>query len=246
MPTATPTPEPTVPTVTTVTVPTVPTVAEAPPAAQVGEPRQGRRSRGGTFGSRPPIRHPPRSSRPRSSLRAASSPLDDDVEDDIALADDRTGAACSRLLSDRSAVQQAEGAVVASQTALDAAEERERTDRAVRRRLGPERPAAGRDRAEPARDRGQRPPPGHRGAAGPGRGRPRRGHRHRPARRRRDGDHRTRGGHGHGHQRRRRRGRLPALGRHRPGPRRYRAAARHVRWHRDGVPAAPRPARARS
>ena len=49
----------------------------------------------------------------------------------MALADGRTGAACSRLLSDRSAVQQAEGAVVASQTALDAAEERENTDRAA-------------------------------------------------------------------------------------------------------------------
>ena len=67
----------------------------------------------------------------RIGLRAASSPLDDDVDDDVALADGRTGAACSRLLSDRSAVQQAEGAVVASQTALDAAEERENTDRAA-------------------------------------------------------------------------------------------------------------------
>ena len=67
----------------------------------------------------------------RVGLRAASSPLDDDVDDDVALADGRTGAACSRLLSDRSAVQQAEGAVVASQTALDAAEERENTDRAA-------------------------------------------------------------------------------------------------------------------
>ena len=63
-------------------------------------------------------------------LRAASSPLDGDVDDDIALADDHTGAACSRLLSDRSAVQQAEGTVVSSQTALDAAEQKERTDRA--------------------------------------------------------------------------------------------------------------------
>jgi HlyD family secretion protein len=65
------------------------------------------------------------------ALRAASSPLDDDVDDDIDLGDERTGAACSRLLSDRSAVQQAEGAVIASQTAVDAAEERQRTDQAA-------------------------------------------------------------------------------------------------------------------
>ena len=122
----------TVTTVTTVTpVPTVPTVTEAPAAAaQVGEPRQGRRSRGGTFGSTSADSTPARVVTTQVTLRADSSPLDDDVDDDIELADERTGAACSRLLSDRSAVQQAEGAVVASQTALDAAEERERTDRA--------------------------------------------------------------------------------------------------------------------
>ena len=112
-------------------VPTVPTVTEAPPAAAlVGEPRQGRRSRGGTFGSTSSDSPPARVVTTRVTLRADSSPLDDDVDDDIELADERTGAACSRLLSDRSAVQQAEGAVIASQTALDAAEERERTDRA--------------------------------------------------------------------------------------------------------------------
>jgi HlyD family secretion protein len=64
---------------------------------------------------------------------AAASPLDTDVEGDIDLADDRTSPACGRLLSDRSAVQQAEAAVVGSQTALDAAEQRERTDAAAGR-----------------------------------------------------------------------------------------------------------------
>ena len=109
----------------------MPTATVAPPAAQrVSEPRQGRRSRGGTFGSTSSDSAPARVVTTRVTLRAASSPLDDDVDEDIELADERTGAACSRLLSDRSAVQQAEGAVIAAQTALDAAEERERTDRA--------------------------------------------------------------------------------------------------------------------
>ncbi len=131
-----PTTAPTTPT----TVPTVPehdlvpartpdpvaVVAPAAPAAPAGEPVRRRRSSGGTFGGMAPARVVTTP----VGLRAASSPLDGDVEDDIALAEDHTGAACSRLLSDRSAVQQAEGAVVSSQTALDAAEQKERTDRA--------------------------------------------------------------------------------------------------------------------
>ena len=101
-------------------------VAPAEPAAPAGEPVRRSRSSGGTFGGTAPARVVTTP----VVLRAASSPLDGDVEDDVALADDHTGAACSRLLSDRSAVQQAEGAVVSSQTALDAAEQKERTDRA--------------------------------------------------------------------------------------------------------------------
>ena len=132
-----PTTEPTVPT----TVPTVPAqnlvptrtpapvaiVAPTAPAAPAGEPVRRRRSSGGTFGGTAPARVVTTP----VGLRAASAPLDGDVEDDIALADDHTGAACSRLVSDRSAVQQAEGTVVASQTALDTAEQRESTDRAA-------------------------------------------------------------------------------------------------------------------
>ena len=64
------------------------------------------------------------------ALRAASSPLGS-VSSDVDLADDRTGAACQRMLSDRQAVTQAQGAVVASQGALDAAEQRENTDEAA-------------------------------------------------------------------------------------------------------------------
>jgi multidrug efflux pump subunit AcrA (membrane-fusion protein) len=131
-----PTTAPTLPT----TAPTVPAqdlvpartpeplavVAPAEPAAPAGEPVRRSRSSGGTFGGTAPARVVTTP----VVLRAASSPLDGDVEDDIALADDHTGAACSRLLSDRSAVEQAEGTVVSSQTALDAAEQKERTDRA--------------------------------------------------------------------------------------------------------------------
>jgi HlyD family secretion protein len=58
---------------------------------------------------------------------AASGPLGS-VDGDVDLADERTSPACQRILSDRSAVQQAEAAVVASRTALDAAEQRENTD----------------------------------------------------------------------------------------------------------------------
>jgi HlyD family secretion protein len=65
----------------------------------------------------------------RVALLAASSPLDD-VDDDVELGDERTGAACSRLLSDRSAVTQAQGAVVTARSNLDAAQERERTEAA--------------------------------------------------------------------------------------------------------------------
>ena len=101
-------------------------MAPAEPAAPAGEPVRRSRSSGGTFGGTAPARVVTTP----VGLRAASSPLDGDVDDDIALADDHTGAACSRLLSDRSAVQQAEGTVVSSQTALDAAEQKERTDRA--------------------------------------------------------------------------------------------------------------------
>jgi multidrug efflux pump subunit AcrA (membrane-fusion protein) len=131
-----PTTAPTLPT----TAPTVPAqdlvpartpeplavVVPAEPAAPAGEPVRRSRSSGGTFGGTAPARVVTTP----VVLRAASSPLDGDVEDDIALADDHTGAACSRLLSDRSAVEQAEGTVVSSQTALDAAEQKERTDRA--------------------------------------------------------------------------------------------------------------------
>jgi HlyD family secretion protein len=66
--------------------------------------------------------HPPRRVR-----RVARQRCDSDTD----LADSRTGAACSRLLSDRQAVQQAEGTVVQSRTALEAAEQRERTDAAA-------------------------------------------------------------------------------------------------------------------
>jgi len=118
------------------TVPTAtptPTVTEVPSAPRVlveDPPTRGRRSFGGSFDDASGS-VAARVVTTRVGLRAASSPLDDeDVDDDIRLADGRTGAACSRLLSDRSAVQQAEGAVVASQTALDAAQERENTDRA--------------------------------------------------------------------------------------------------------------------
>jgi HlyD family secretion protein len=61
---------------------------------------------------------------------AASAPLGD-LDDDIDDADERTAPACSRLLSDRQAVEQAQAAVVSSRTALDAAEEREQTDEAA-------------------------------------------------------------------------------------------------------------------
>jgi multidrug efflux pump subunit AcrA (membrane-fusion protein) len=139
-PTTEPTTVPTEPTTVPTTVPTVPAqdlvpartpeplaiVAPAEPAAPAGEPVRRSRSSGGTFGGTAPARVVTTP----VVLRAASSPLDGDVDDDIALADDHTGAACSRLLSDRSAVQQAEGTVVSSQTALDAAEQKERTDRA--------------------------------------------------------------------------------------------------------------------
>jgi HlyD family secretion protein len=61
---------------------------------------------------------------------ADSAPLGD-LGDDLDDADQRTGPACSRLLSDRQAVQQAQGTVVSSRTALDAAEQREQTDAAA-------------------------------------------------------------------------------------------------------------------
>jgi HlyD family secretion protein len=61
---------------------------------------------------------------------ADSSPLGD-LDDDLDDADGRTGSACSRLLSDRQAVQQAQGTVVSSRTAVEAAEQRERTDAAA-------------------------------------------------------------------------------------------------------------------
>ena len=64
------------------------------------------------------------------ALRAASSPLGS-VSSDVDLADDRTSPACQRILSDRQAVTQAQGAVVASQGALEAAEQRENTDEAA-------------------------------------------------------------------------------------------------------------------
>jgi HlyD family secretion protein len=66
----------------------------------------------------------------RVALRADSSPLGD-LDDDIDNADDRTGPACARLLSDRQAVQQAQGAVISSRTALTAAQQREKTDAAA-------------------------------------------------------------------------------------------------------------------
>ena len=50
------------------------------------------------------------------------------LNSDIDNADGRTGPACSRLLSDRQAVQQAQGTVVSSRTALDSAQQREKTD----------------------------------------------------------------------------------------------------------------------
>jgi HlyD family secretion protein len=61
---------------------------------------------------------------------ADSSPLGD-LDDDLDDADGRTGAACSRLLSDRQAVEQAQGTVVSSRAAVQTAEQRERTDTAA-------------------------------------------------------------------------------------------------------------------
>jgi HlyD family secretion protein len=59
---------------------------------------------------------------------AASGPLDTDIDNDVKNADGRSSPACQRVLSDRQTVQQAQGTVVASRTALDAAEQREQTD----------------------------------------------------------------------------------------------------------------------
>ena len=63
-------------------------------------------------------------------LAADSAPLGN-LDDDLDNADGRSGPACARLLSDRQAVQQAQGAVVSSRTALDAAQQREKTDTAA-------------------------------------------------------------------------------------------------------------------
>lgn len=92
----------------------------------------------------PPVTPTPTTSRvppatPTTTLRtvttsvsrlADSSPLGD-VGDDTRLADGRTSPACSRLLSDRQSVEQAQGAVVSSKTNLDAAQQRENTDEAA-------------------------------------------------------------------------------------------------------------------
>ena len=61
---------------------------------------------------------------------ADSAPLGG-LGSDLDNADGRSGPALLRLLSDRQAVEQAQGAVVSSRTALDAAEQREQTDDAA-------------------------------------------------------------------------------------------------------------------
>jgi multidrug efflux pump subunit AcrA (membrane-fusion protein) len=66
----------------------------------------------------------------RVARLAASAPLDD-LDDDLEDADERTSPACSRVVSDRQSVQQAQGAVVTARTSLEAAEQRERTDAAA-------------------------------------------------------------------------------------------------------------------
>jgi HlyD family secretion protein len=66
----------------------------------------------------------------RVARLSSSGPLDD-LDDDLEDADERSGPACARLVSDRQAVQQAQAAVVTSRTSLEAAEQRERTDAAA-------------------------------------------------------------------------------------------------------------------
>jgi HlyD family secretion protein len=119
-----PTTQPTVPTQPTTPPPTTPPPITTPPPVTT-PPRPT---------TTPPRPTPPpttlRTLRADVALRAASSPLGS-VNSDVDLADDRTSPACQRILSDRQAVTQAQGAVVASRGALEAAEQRENTDEAA-------------------------------------------------------------------------------------------------------------------
>jgi HlyD family secretion protein len=88
-----------------------------------------------TTTARPPATNPVPTTTPRTVTTkvkpvADSSPLGD-ASSDTALADGRTSPACGRILSDRQAVEQAQGAVVTSRTNLDAAQQREQTDAAA-------------------------------------------------------------------------------------------------------------------
>jgi HlyD family secretion protein len=130
----------TVPTNTVPTVPTVPTNTGTVPTNTGTVPTNTGTVPTNTGTTTPTTTRPtstvvtPTTSAPvvtsRVALRAESSPLGD-VDEDTDLADERSGPACQRLLSDRQAVQQAQGAVVSSRTALDAAQEREKTDAAA-------------------------------------------------------------------------------------------------------------------